>query len=108
MIITAGVNVYPVEIEDVLASLPGVGEAAVVGLPDQEYGERVTAFIVAAPGASPDPEMLKAECKKRLAGPKVPREFVFLDKLPRNPTGKVLKRELRADHSGGERRMTAP
>jgi fatty-acyl-CoA synthase len=95
MIISGGVNVYPAELEGVLHEHPAVSEAAVVGVPDREWGERVRAFVVLRPGADASEEDLKAHCKSRLAGPKVPRDFVFLEALPRNPTGKVLKRELR-------------
>lgn len=96
MIISGGVNVYPAEVEEVLHEHPAVSEAAVVGAPDREWGERVRAFVVRRPGASLTEEELRAYCRERLAGPKVPREYVFLEELPHNPTGKVLKRELRA------------
>jgi len=96
MIISGGVNVYPAEVEAALEANPDVAEVAVVGVEDPEWGERVRAFVVRKPGTSLDEGALKAWCRDRLAGPKVPRDFVFLDVLPRNPTGKVLKRELRA------------
>lgn len=95
MVISGGVNVYPAEVEGVLEQHPDVGEVAVVGVPDREWGERVRAFIVPRAGAKPDEGTIKAFARERLAGPKVPRDFVFVDSLPRNPTGKVLKRELR-------------
>jgi fatty-acyl-CoA synthase len=95
MIISAGVNVYPAEVEGVIEEHPDVAEVAVVGLSDAEWGERVTAFVVMRPGIARDSEALKAWTRERLAGPKRPREYVFMDVLPRNPTGKVLKRELR-------------
>lgn len=95
MIISGGVNVYPAEVEGVLEQHPDVGEVAVVGVPDKEWGERVRAFVVLRPGTTLDEGALKLFARARLAGPKVPRDFVFLDVLPRNPTGKVLKRELR-------------
>ncbi|HEX4448285.1 MAG TPA: AMP-binding protein [Polyangiaceae bacterium] len=96
MIISGGVNVYPAEVEAVLEANPDVAEVAVVGVDDPEWGERVRAFVVKRPGALLDEGVLKVWCRDRLAGPKVPRDFVFMDALPRNPTGKVLKRELRA------------
>jgi fatty-acyl-CoA synthase len=83
----------------VLEANPDVAEVAVVGVEDPEWGERVRAFVVKRSGASLDEGALKVWCRDRLAGPKVPRDFVFLDALPRNPTGKVLKRELRAASS---------
>jgi fatty-acyl-CoA synthase len=95
MIISGGVNVYPAEVEQALEAHPLVSEVAVVGVNDPEWGERVRAFVVKKPGTALHEDELKAHCKARLAGPKVPRDFVFLDALPRNPTGKVLKRELR-------------
>jgi fatty-acyl-CoA synthase len=95
MIISGGVNVYPAEVESVLEAHPALGEVAVVGIEDREWGERVRAFVAKKPGADVDDAALKAWCRERLAGPKVPRDFVFVEHLPRNPTGKVLKRELR-------------
>jgi fatty-acyl-CoA synthase len=96
MIISGGVNVYPAEVEEALSAHPGVGEVAVVGVPDEEWGERVRAFVVARPGLELDPSELLAFARTRLAGAKVPREIRQLDELPKNPTGKVLKRELRS------------
>ena len=96
MIISGGVNVYPAEVEGVLEAHPEVAEVAVVGVDDAEWGERVRAFVVKRADSSLDEGALKVWCRARLAGPKVPRDFVFLDALPRNQMGKVLKRELRA------------
>ncbi len=95
MIITGGENVYPREVEEILYARPEVQECAVVGLPDKEYGERVTAFIVAQTGQKPDPAALKAYLKTRLAGFKVPKEYILVDELPKNPAGKLLKREIK-------------
>ena len=95
MVISGGVNVYPAEVESVLEQHPEVAEVAVVGVPDREWGEKVRAFVVRRPGSSLDGGALEVFARERLARPKVPRDFVFLDALPRNPTGKVLKRELR-------------
>jgi fatty-acyl-CoA synthase len=88
--------VYPAEVEEVLHAHPAVAEAAVVGRADEEWGERVLAFVALRPGAVATAEDLIAHCRRALAGPKVPREVRFLEELPKNPTGKVLKRELRA------------
>jgi fatty-acyl-CoA synthase len=98
MIISGGVNVYPAEVESVLEAHGGIAEAAVIGVVDADLGERVRAFVVRAPGAEAavDEEAVRTWCRERLAGPKRPRDVVFVDALPRNPTGKVLKRELRA------------
>ena len=99
MIITGGVNVYPAEVEETLHQHPAIGEAAVIGVPDAEWGERVCACVVPRSGWALTPEEVTAFCKSRLSGPKVPREVVLYSELPKNPTGKVLKRELRAQRS---------
>ena len=95
MIISGGVNVYPAEVERVVEAHPSVAEAAVIGLPDDEWGERVCAVVVLAPEAGDDVlGSLEAHCRKQLAGPKRPRQVEVVDELPRNPTGKVLKKKL--------------
>jgi fatty-acyl-CoA synthase len=104
MIISGGVNVYPAEVEGVLEAHPDLAEVAVVGIDDPEWGERVRAFVVRKPGTTVDEGALKIWCRERLSGAKVPRDYVFLDSLPRNPTGKVLKRDLRTvSWAGGDR-----
>jgi acyl-CoA synthetase (AMP-forming)/AMP-acid ligase II len=95
MIIRGGENVYPIEIEDVLQSLPGIAEAAVVGAPDAHWGEIVRAHVVPAGGIPFDEDAVRARCRERLAPYKVPAAFVLHDALPRNASGKILKRELR-------------
>jgi fatty-acyl-CoA synthase len=95
MIITGGVNVYPAEVEAALDEHPAVQEVAVVGIVDPEWGERVKAFVVLRQGAVTSPDELRGFLKGRLSGPKIPREIEILEELPKNPTGKVLKRELR-------------
>ncbi|MFO0678659.1 MAG: AMP-binding protein [Polyangiaceae bacterium] len=95
MIISGGVNVYPAEVEGVLEGHPDVSEVAVVGAPDADLGERVRAFVVKRPGSTLDDAVLKTWARERLSGAKVPRDYVFMDALPRNPTGKVLKKDLR-------------
>jgi len=94
VIISGGSNIYPREVEDVLLAHPAVAEVSVVGRPDPDWGEIVTAFLVAAPGATPDPVALDAFCLERLARFKRPKSYVFLEALPKNAYGKVLKREL--------------
>jgi fatty-acyl-CoA synthase len=96
MVISGGVNIYPWEIEQRLHDHPAVHEAAVVGVPDPDWGETLVAFVVLNPGTTATEAELSEHVKKALADYKKPRRFVFLDALPRNPTGKVLKRELKA------------
>jgi len=95
MVITGGENVYPREVEEVLYQHPAVEECAVIGLPDPEWGERVTAFVVPKPGETLDSEALKDFLKSRLSSFKVPKEYISVEKLPKSPAGKLLKRELR-------------
>ncbi|MBI5251020.1 MAG: AMP-binding protein [Desulfomonile tiedjei] len=95
MIITGGENVYPREVEEVIYTSPGIQECAVVGLPDREWGERVTAFVVPRPGEEVVPEELKVFLKQRLAAYKIPKEYVLVDEMPKSATGKILKRELK-------------
>jgi acyl-CoA synthetase (AMP-forming)/AMP-acid ligase II len=94
MIVSGGENVFPREVEDLLDRHAAVDEVAVVGVDDEQFGQRLKAFVVAVRGAEPDPEELKDYVKANLARYKVPREIEFLDELPRNATGKVVKREL--------------
>lgn len=95
MVVSGGVNVYPAEIEAVLTAIPGITEAAVVGLPDHEWGERLHGFIVGGAAATLTQDEIIEHCRKQLSGYKVPREFTHLSDLPRNPSGKILKRQLR-------------
>ena len=101
MIISGGENVFPREVEDVLADHEAVHEVAVIGVEDEQFGQRLKAFVVPAEGHAPDEAALQAHVKRTLAGFKVPREVVFLPELPRNATGKVLKRELARDLDHG-------
>jgi len=100
MVITGGENVYPREVEEVLYTHCDVQECAVTGLPDVEYGERVTAFIVLRNGCSFDPAAIKQYLKGHLAGYKVPKEYISMDELPKSAAGKVLKRELKNRYTG--------
>lgn len=94
MIVSGGENVFPAEVEEALAAHPAVAEAAVVGVPDEEFGQRLKAFVVAVPGQLVTAEELQAWVHDRLARFKTPREVVFVPTLPRTATGKVVKREL--------------
>jgi acyl-CoA synthetase (AMP-forming)/AMP-acid ligase II len=96
MIVSGGENVFPREIEDLLADHAAVVEVAVIGVPDEEFGQRLKAFVVVGADAEVSDEELKAHVKANLAAYKAPREIEFLDELPRNATGKILKRELHA------------
>ena len=95
MIVSGGENLFPQEVEDTLARHPAVAEAAAIGVEDEQFGQRLRAFVVSSGKGAPSEDELKKYVKKNLAGFKVPREIWFLDELPRNATGKVLKRELR-------------
>jgi acyl-CoA synthetase (AMP-forming)/AMP-acid ligase II len=90
-----GEKVYSLEVEHVLAAFPGVAEAALVGEPHPVFGEVPVAFVASQPGVALDPEALRRHCAERLADYKVPVAFHRVEKLPRNPGGKVLKQELR-------------
>jgi len=100
MIITGGENVYPAEVEAVLARHPDVLECAVIGLPSARWGESAAAVVVAKAGASLDAAQVLAFCQGKLARYKQPRVVEFVDQIPRNPTGKVLKRVLRERFPG--------
>ncbi|MHB8680639.1 MAG: AMP-binding protein [Acidimicrobiales bacterium] len=102
LILSGGVNVYPAEIESALIEDPDVVDAAVIGLPDERMGQRVHAVVELRPGSPPDAEALRERLGRRLADFKLPRTFEFVDELPREPNGKVLKTRLRAERSGGE------
>jgi fatty-acyl-CoA synthase len=94
MIVSGGENVFPKEVEDLLTRHEAVAEAAAIGVPDDKFGQRLRAFVVLEQGKKASESELKDHVKSNLARYKVPREVRFLDELPRNPTGKVLKREL--------------
>jgi len=97
MVLVSGFNVYPNEVEDVLAAHPGVVEAAVIGVPDGAAGEAVCAFVVRRHREAPTPEQLRGHCKAHLATYKVPKRIEFRDQLPKSNVGKIVRRELRAE-----------
>jgi long-chain acyl-CoA synthetase len=96
MIISGGENVYPAEVENALADHPDISEVAVIGVPHERWGETVKAVVVLRPGAVGDAEAIRAFAKERIASYKCPTSVDFVDALPRNPSGKVLKKDLRA------------
>jgi fatty-acyl-CoA synthase len=95
MIVSGGENVFPAEVEDLVSGYPGVVEATALGVEDKEWGARLRCFVVKAEGAEITEDDIKNYVRDNLARYKVPREVIFLDELPRNPTGKILKRQLR-------------
>jgi len=106
MVVSGGVNIYPREIENVLADHPAITEVAVIGIPDKRWGEALLAVCVLR-GAVPSEEELVAFCRERIGAYKVPRRYAFVDALPRNASGKVLKRELRTPYWAQESRGIA-
>ncbi|HVL58807.1 MAG TPA: long-chain fatty acid--CoA ligase, partial [Burkholderiaceae bacterium] len=95
VVISGGSNVYPREVEEVLLAHPQVSEACVVGQRDDDWGEIVVAFVVPARGVAPTQAALDAHCRQRIGRFKCPKRYLFVDALPKNSYGKVLKRELR-------------
>ncbi len=100
VIISGGTNIYPREVEEVLLRHPAVAEVSVVGRPSAEWGEDVVAFVVAAAGTPPTPEALDAHCRDEIARFKRPKLYLFIEALPKNNYGKVLKTELRQRLAG--------
>jgi fatty-acyl-CoA synthase len=94
MIVSGGENVFPREVEDLLMEHPAVADAAVVGVPDEEFGQRLRAYVVLRTPDAATPDELRDYVQAHLARYKVPREVIFLNELPRNPTGKVVTRDL--------------
>jgi fatty-acyl-CoA synthase len=95
MIVSGGENVFPAEVEDLLAGHDAIVEVAVFGVDDEDFGQRLKAVVVIRDGVSVSEDDIKKHVKSNLAGYKVPRDVEFVDELPRTSTGKVLKRELR-------------
>ena len=107
MIVSGGENVYPREVEEVLFQHPAIADVAVIGVPDEKWGESVKAIVVLREGAAADAAALLEHCQGRLAGYKRPRSVDFVAELPRNPSGKVLKRELREPFWKGQGRRVS-
>jgi acyl-CoA synthetase (AMP-forming)/AMP-acid ligase II len=105
MIISGGENIYSPEIERVLAEHPAVAEVAVIGVPDEQWGEQVKAVVSLRPGTSATEEELIGWCREQLASFKCPRSIDVVEALPRNPTGKILKRQLRQPYWEGRDRV---
>ena len=101
MIVTGGENVYPIEVEEALSHHPAVAEVAVIGVPDERWGEAVKALVVPRDGVVTSVEELLAFVRERLAGYKLPRSIDFVADLPHTPSGKVLKHELRDRYARG-------
>jgi acyl-CoA synthetase (AMP-forming)/AMP-acid ligase II len=95
MIVSGGENIYSAEVEQALMKHPAVSQVAVIGVPDQRWGEKVTAIVVLAPGATATEETIIAHCRTLIAGYKVPKTVQFVPSLPMTPTGKILKRAIR-------------
>ena len=104
MIVSGGENIYPAEVENAILGCPGVADAAVIGVPDERWGEAVKAIIVPAAGADPQAADVIAYARARIAGYKAPKSIDFIDVLPRNASGKVLRRELRKPYWEGRGR----
>ena len=100
MIVSGGENVFPAEVEELLAGHESIEEAAAIGVEDEKFGQRLKAFVVVRTAPSSARTMSRSYVRQNLANYKIPREVVFLDELPRNPTGKVLKRELEEQDEG--------
>ena len=100
MIVSGGENVFPREVEDLLSEHEEIEEVAVVGVSDEQFGQRLRAFVVLRAGASLDEQAVQEHVKSNLARFKVPRDVLFMDELPRNATGKILKRELHGTGPG--------
>jgi len=105
MIVSGGENIYPAEVENALFGHPGVADAAVIGVPDPKWGEAVKAIVVRKEGANPDPSEIIAWARERIAGYKLPKSVDFVETIPRNPSGKVLRRELRQPYWEGRDRQ---
>jgi acyl-CoA synthetase (AMP-forming)/AMP-acid ligase II len=105
MIVSGGENVYPAEVESALMSHPGIADIAVIGVPHEKWGETVKAIVVKAPNSDVTEGEIIAFAKENLAGFKCPTSVDWIDALPRNPSGKILKKDLRIPYWEGRERM---
>jgi len=104
MIVSGGENIYPAEVENAIHGCPGVADVAVIGVPSEKWGEEVKAMVVPSAGAQPSPEEIIAWTRGRIAGFKAPKSVTFIEALPRNASGKILRRELRLPYWEGHGR----
>jgi acyl-CoA synthetase (AMP-forming)/AMP-acid ligase II len=107
MIVTGGENVYPAEVENAIFGHPDVADVAVIGVPDDKWGEAVKAIVVLKPGATGNSDSIITWARERVANYKVPKSVDFVQSIPRNPSGKILRRELRAPYWEGRTRMVS-
>ena len=96
MVVSGGENIYPIEVEQVLSAHPAILEVAVIGVPDEKFGEALLAMVVLQSDADLELNQMISFCREKLAGFKIPRQMKLIDQLPRGPSGKVLKKDLRA------------
>jgi len=104
MVVSGGENIYPVEVENAIAHHPAVVDVAVIGVPNEKYGESLLAFVVLGDGASLSVADMVKFCRDKIAGYKIPRQLEIIAEMPRNPSGKILKKELRKPYWEGVNR----
>ncbi|HRK71630.1 MAG TPA: AMP-binding protein, partial [Micropepsaceae bacterium] len=104
MIVSGGENIYPAEVENALMAHPAIADAAVIGVPDEKWGEAVKGVVVLKKDAKADPAEIINFCRSKIAGYKCPKSIDFIAALPRNPSGKILRRELREPYWAGKAR----
>jgi long-chain acyl-CoA synthetase len=102
MIVTGGTNVYPAEVEKIILQMEGVADVGVIGVPDEKWGEQVKAIVVLKPGYKVSEEEIINYCRQSLAGFKIPKTVDYIDIIPRNAVGKMLKKDLRKPYWEGK------